>query len=291
MTTMMDLLLRLASAVPCRVAADQAAAEEAARSLGFPVRVSGGAWRMRVDTEADIALAWVKARKRGHDGPVLIQAWTEGETYRVVGFKVHRAFWPVEVVSETWLDGLHPIPMMYAVPCGLEGRHYAEAIELAREAGTALPAGGYCAEVELIKGKERFTVSDLRTGAAPEPMISRLLELAQGIDLDRAARRAALGEPPDLSPVRDMAVAVCWMTTHSGVVASVGGIDAARAIPGVETVSVNVREGETLGHVMDIESRDRVGWVIATAPMRAMAIERALAARDAIRIFTRRTLD
>lgn len=286
-----EILQRLENAAACRTAVDLPSAERAAEALGLPVRVSAGGWRMRVDTAADMALAWAKANKWAQGAPVLVQAWTEGPVYRVPGFKVRRAFHVAEILSELWLGGLHPVPMTYAAPCGLDGRAYAAALETAHAAGAELPSGGYYAEVELVRCEGRFVVTGLHGDARPEARIAMLLRLAQGIDLEAAARRAAICEVPDLSPSRDMAGAVSWITPHSGVVAEIGGLEAARSIPWVREVVVKAKLGETLRHIVDLPSREQAGWVLAVAPTRAEALQSAAAACGTVQVVTRRTLD
>lgn len=292
MLAVLESLAEKGIAPPARRANDLDAAAQAARDLGYPVWVHAGqGFRMRVDHGADLPLACAKARKRHPTGPVLIQRAVQGDAYRVIGFKTRRDFRPVEILSETPLDSPYWAPMTYAVPAGLTGEAYAKVAAAAKKAGLALLDGGYYAEIEVLLTEHGPLVIEIHTPPGPNPVLTTLMRLAQGIDLDAAAKRAAQFEAPFVTPTRDMAAAVCWIPSRSGIVTEIQGVAAARALPGVQEILLNVRPGDILGHILDVESRDRIGWVITLGPTRELALRNAFAARDAIRVITRHTLD
>jgi len=84
---------------------------------------------------------------------------------------------------------------------------------------------------------------------------------------------------------------VQWLETHSGVVKSVKGGDAAAAQPGIITVELAVREGDIMRHVVDKESREKVGFVIAEGANTEEATARIEAAIQKIEIETENILE
>ena len=85
----------------------------------------------------------------------------------------------------------------------------------------------------------------------------------------------------DAGPVRGAAIR--YLTADPGVVASVSGVDIARAVPGVHEAVVSVRPGARVGELR--VNGDRVGHVLATAddPYVAGRIAEAAAQQIAVR--------
>jgi len=289
-----DSVNTLGLTVPCKRVQTIEAAEQTAVDLGWPAWISAGPlWRMRVENPDDLPLAWAKAQKHlpQADAGVLVQADVQGDRCRLLGCKVQRAFYPVEILSERLSADVFGVPMEICVPAGLAAARYSHLVELSKRAGAALPQGGYYVEMEWVVSADAIALVGIHASEMPDPVLVQLMQFAQGIDLETDVRRAAAFDWPRSAPRRDMAAAVCWLTSHSGVVESISGIEAAEAVPGVQKVVVRVRPGDILGHVTDIPSRDRLGYLLATGPTRIQAIETTHAGAGKIVITTKTTLD
>ena len=255
---------------PWRVVADLREAECAAQEFGAPLWVRGmgneHAFCVRVDHVGDLPLACAKMRRRdgSAEAPLLLQQATDGAVCRVVGFQFDLACVPVEIVEESCLEGFYRVPMMLAVPSGLDAGAYAETMEAARKATRTLPPAAGLLEMAF----------------------ARLLRLALGVGLEGVAARVVAGKPPIAAPTRDMAAVISWITPGAGVVKAIEGADAARAMPGVEEVTINIQPGDLIRHLADTAARDRIGWVITVGPTRDIAHACARAAVAAVRIVT-----
>jgi len=75
---------------------------------------------------------------------------------------------------------------------------------------------------------------------------ARLFTLAGGEDLESMVLRNALGEPPAPLPVAGGAGVLMLPAPGPGTLRRVGGLSAARAVPGVVEIKINVREGQVL---------------------------------------------
>ncbi|MFZ3470407.1 ATP-grasp domain-containing protein [Streptomyces sp. 2.9] len=118
-------------------------------------------------------------------------------------------------------------------------------------------------------------------------LIGRLVWLATGIDLPRAAADLALGLQPDITPTRQQAAAVALLYPEvSGTVVE-RGIDAefAKATDWLEQASWILSPGEqvTLPPEGDVDVA-RVGLLVVTAPDADQAEARLQAVRDHITI-------
>ncbi len=277
---------------PWRVVADLREAEGVAQKLGAPlwVRSMGNdrTFCMRVDHLGDLPLAFAKARQRAGaaDVPLLLQQAVDGTVCRLIGFQFDLTYVPVEAMEESYLEGFYRVPSMLAAPSGLDAGAYAETMEAAYKAVRTMPPAPGMMEMAFAVGDRGPVLLDAHRRTAPDPFHTRLLRLALGVDLDAEAARVAAGKPPIAAPTRDMAAVIRWIVPHSGVVDGIEGADTARAMPGVEEVTINIRPGDVIRHVADAAARDRIGWVIAIGPTRAIAHARAGEAIAAIRIVT-----
>lgn len=293
MTTLLEYIresgVRMA---PWRVVADLREAECAAQEFGAPLWVRGmgneHAFCVRVDHVGDLPLACAKMRRRdgSAEAPLLLQQATDGAVCRVVGFQFDLACVPVEIVEESCLEGFYRVPMMLAVPSGLDAGAYAETMEAARKATRTLPPAAGLLEMAFAWDTRGPILLEAFRRDAADPFHTRLLRLALGVDLEAEAARVVAGKPPIAAPTRDMAAVISWITPGAGVVKAIEGADAARAMPGVEEVTINIQPGDLIRHLADTAARDRIGWVITVGPTRDIAHACARAAVAAVRIVT-----
>ncbi len=111
---------------------------------------------------------------------------------------------------------------------------------------------------------------------------AELCEAALGVDLSAAAVRSAVGRPAGpLESVRDRAAIVRFLIAPAGRLKAVEGVDAARALPGVELAYSYRAPGAVIGPL--VRGPDRAGFVLATGATRAEAEATAREAEAAIR--------
>jgi biotin carboxylase len=172
--------------------------------------------------------------------------------------------------------------------------------------------GDVLAEVERVAIAAVHAIG-LRNGIAyPQLLVSgssvRVIEIAAripggqmvevprygvGVDLVQVALRQALGEPvtDELVTARlQQPLAIRFLTAQpgplpTGVVESVGPLDKALALPGVERIETWIQPGETIRPVQT--DGDRRGYVIALGDTNVQALERAEAAASLIDVLTR----
>lgn len=280
--------------VPCtqkHFTLDTTAANTSAETLGaplwvYPYRNLSGATRMRVEQLPDCVLALNKAIRNADGAPVCIQKAADGPLFRLLGFKLNREFAPIEVFEESLLDGAYAVPMAVVLPSNLSGAAYQQLVAYALKAARLLPFGYYLVEMEFILEDGAPVLDALHLGHAPSTLHQAVLELASGIDFESDVLRVAAGGLPTQTASRGLAAAGQWLTAHTGMVAAVDGADDARAVPGVEQVLVSVKPGDTLGHVVDAASRERIGYVVATGGRRVDALARLEEAAAKIEIRT-----
>jgi biotin carboxylase len=116
---------------------------------------------------------------------------------------------------------------------------------------------------------------------------TREIPLNTGVDFIGAAIRLALGEEvpeEDLTPTQFTPVIQRYAFPDPGIVKSVSGEDAARAVPGIAEVVVTAREGDVIPAAGD--KRPSAAMVLATGESREDALKSANDALAQIRIET-----
>jgi hypothetical protein len=283
-------------AVEHRIVAPADDAAMAGRSLGTPLRVCSGSivgQPMCVVAEhlEDLPMAVKKARKRTADGPVLLKRTAAGPAFRVLGYKLHRHFLPLEIFAEVSQDGPYCVPMGYTLPSGLGGQAYKKAIDIAEQAAACLDPGVGLIELGLTADADHFQVLGISVLPLVCPVDAALMETAYGIDLQANMIRLVVGDAPVTAPRRELCAAARWIPASSGVLQEVQGVDEARQAGPFVQVHIAAKPGDVLGHVTDLSSRDATGYVLAAAPQRDQALDRLKAAMDTVQLVTKIALD
>lgn len=241
---------------------------------------------MRLEHPNDLSLASAKLRKRGMEGPIRIQPVVEGPVYRLLAFKAGRSLVVAGLVGEEVTSSVYRVPLSMSMPTEGRGTLVAEARVLAEQVDAHLPEGWGYMELEFVDTGDGLQLVDVQCPACLDPHLRRLVALSQGIDLHRASLQCALGRVPEVAPIRNTGAAFTWLLTRSGVVTGIQGVEEARHMPGIVEVQIVAVEGDILSHVVDIPSRERGGFIMATGECAAEACARLEDARTMVWIKT-----
>jgi len=118
----------------------------------------------------------------------------------------------------------------------------------------------------------------------PGDEIATLVSLAYDSPLVCAYLEILLGSVPDLPATPRYGAAIRFLTAPPGTVTDVLGVAQARAIPGVQAVTVSATPGARVHPVTS--SWDRLGYVITRADSASAAEQLALHAAETIRVQT-----
>lgn len=261
------------------------------RNLAFPVWVRAGcgdgdASCMRVDHPSDLSLAAIKLRGRGAGGPVRLQPAIEGSVYRLPAFKAGRDLVSFDLIAQETTTSMYRVPLGYAMPVPRRGALMEAAMAAASKLNRVMPPGWAYVELEFVDSGSGLTLVDVQCPATLDPLLRAVVRRSQGVDLLDAQLACAAGRAPRLTPRCEIGVAAAWLITRSGVVTGFQGVEEARALPGIETVRLTAREGDRLTHVVDLATRERGGFIIATGATAATATARLAEAREKVWINT-----
>jgi biotin carboxylase len=278
---------------------DAAALAAFARRHGFPVIVkpadaSASLGVMRADGPCDLDRVWATAdRLRGsreHEFaeffPIdrfIVEQYVDGPEYSVEALSFDGRHVVVAVTEKLTLPGF--VELGHALPARL----HPEAERAVVDSVTAfldvmgVQHGPTHTEVKVAAGDVHVIESHTRTGG---DRIVDLVKHAFAIDLEAYAVAWAAGLWPALRdrPRPRAAAATRFLVAEPGEVIDVSGVADARTVPGVVEVSVGVSKGQTVRPLR--ASWDRIGQVIATAPITDAAITCCEQAASRVRVLT-----
>jgi biotin carboxylase len=276
-----------------RVCSSLAEASAAAAELGFPCVVKApdlqGQKGLGLVRDGDgLAEAFDTARGLARSSVVLVEELVAGREVTVNAFSVGGRFHPLTVTDRVVAEPpAFGVALAHVWPSELEPDELAAVVKAAESAAAAVGVREGPTYTQVIAGPGGPRVGELaaRLGGGHD---AELCEAALGVDLNRLAVAAALGERlydgafvPD-----EQAGGACvrFLVPEPGVLETVEGIVEAERSSGV----VWVRSYREPGHVFGPLRRgaDRAGAVLAVGDSRQEAYERAERAASRIRFVT-----
>jgi biotin carboxylase len=259
-----------------------------------PVRGWGQRGVARVDTDAELAEAVPEALAHGANAglaQVVVERWIEGGEYSVTGWIEAGELVSYCVTERIKVPGKKPLGVMIAevTPSGLAPAHEALVIAEAKKGARALglTRGPCYSQVAFDAAEERAYLfetaarmgggfdADVAFLASGVNLYDRILGIAVGDDaLERAGK----------SGTAHGAAIVKFHIGRPGKVVRKGGLEEARAVPGVLAAELFPPVGATVHPLTD--SAKRTGYVIATAGTRAEVEHAADAALSHLQLET-----
>ncbi|MEO5874865.1 MAG: ATP-grasp domain-containing protein [Streptosporangiaceae bacterium] len=253
--------------------------------LYFPLIVkpndgSGSKGLSRVGSADELAAAVIHARDHSPDGIVIAEELIKGDHYSLeifmVGDRPRFAAVTEKVFAEGFLVRTHLCPSRLSETLRLE------AAENAARICAALDLHDGPANLDFVvtpEGRVNFVELNARLGGNGIP---RLLKAAYGVDLVAALISLVLGEPADLRPTHQAHAALTLLgspLTGTGTVTGFGGVEAARAVPGIAELELFVQPGDLVRPFT--QAGHKIGNLLAAGGSRA---ETERSTREALRL-------
>jgi biotin carboxylase len=254
-------------------------------SLGVQVLDAGDdletAWRLATGA----AEPFMRASRYAATGRYLVEARVRGPEVSVEALVCEGEIVFFNITAKRVQPGRHPVETGHTVPARVSARVHAALGDHMRGliAAVGFRSGVLHAEWILADDTRPHLVEC--AGRLPGDGIVSLIDLAYGGDLiaDLLHVLEGRGVPAPRQEARG-AAAVRFISSPTGVVRSVDGVDAARACEGVHSVDVSAAEGAELAATTS--SWNRAGEVVATGPTASAAARNAEHAAALISITT-----
>lgn len=275
----------------CMAVRTVAEATGAARAIGLPVIVKpadsfGSIAVRRVDHIEDVSLAFSQAVKSSFLNIVLVEAVIEGQEYCVEGVVQDGEFLAHAVVGRERSGPPFYFDDAVYAPAALTDAERGRLVESVSAGVRALGIRCGYVQADIIASPEDPRIVEVAAYPSSARMPVDVTALAGGADSIAAAAAMATGQRLPATCACKRGAAIAWLSSRSGVVTEVRGVEAARGCPGVVDAVVNVAVDDVLGHVVDCPTRDRVGYMVATGDTAAAALSAAQGARGLCEIIT-----
>ena len=269
---------------------------EAIRAVGLPCVVKpvdesgSSSVRLCADqgevTEHAAALLAVARNVRDQPaaGIALLEEYVTGPEYSVELFGRGGALTCVGVTEKTVIGEPWFVEAGHVFPAPLAETDRREIVDAATAAVRALGVGlgATHTEIRLTAGGPAVIEINARLAGG---MIPELIRLSTGVDLLEQQLRAAAGLPVSLEPIMDGHAGIAFLlASESGVLTAVTGLDAARAVPAVERVTITAEPGTRVAPPRD--AYGRLGHVIARGDTYAAVRDGLTHATAALRVHT-----
>ncbi len=211
-------------------------------------------------------------------GAVIIEEYLQGPEFSVEVMVIDGEPKVLQITDKMTTGAPHFVEMGHTQPTCQPMDVQERIKDLACRAVKALGINVGPAHVEIILTNNGPKMVELGARMGGDCITSHLVPLSTGIDMVEATIRLACGEHPDITPKYSKGSAIRYFETKNGLIESIHGIDAAKAIPGVKEVSFVHHVGEIINDIDN--SADRIGFVISQATTATEAIsicERAMA--------------
>jgi biotin carboxylase len=276
-----------------RVCSSLSEAVIAADELGFPCVIKapdlqGQKGLALVPERGAIEDAFDHARGLARSSVVLVEELTAGSELTVNAFSVEGRFHALTVTDRLVADApAFGVALAHIWPSALDAADVEAAVRVAEAAAAAIGVHDGPTYTQVLVGRDGPRVVELaaRLGGGHD---AELCDAALGVDLNRLAIAAALGERiyegglvPD-----ELAGGVCirFLLPEAGLLESVEGVAAAERSSGVVWVRSYREPGQELGTLR--RGADRAGAVLAVGNSRKQAMDRARRAAGRIRFVT-----
>jgi len=228
---------------------------------------------MELQFPEDLPLGFVQAARRSTASAVLVQRGVDGPSYRLYCDRRQRPMAPLIAEASLAPDSPYRVVMELTLPIALDAQR-AEALRRIMLAVNRLLENDPrpWLEIEAVWSDDGPVLTDVWLGSVPTEIMAAL-------------RQAGLDEVMNgKSPER--ALAVAWLRSRSGVIRRIEGVERAQALRSIVDVCVRAQPGDIVGHVVDKDSRDRLGYVMAAGATPTDARNHALHGRGLIFIET-----
>ena len=240
-----------------------------------PTDTAGSRGVMLVNNADELEDAVAYSAANGRSGVVIIEEHLTGPEVSVEIMVWQNEVHILQITDKLTTGAPHYVEMGHSQPSQLAERDLLKIRDLACRAVKAVGIDNGPAHVEIMMTESGPKMVELGARMGGDCITTHLVPLSTGVDMIRATIDVCLGIAPHTEPTAEAGSAIRFLEAPCGTISHIKGIEEARAIPGVQEITLTKQVGDTVNAIGS--STDRAGFVIA----------RADTAQEAIRICER----
>lgn len=215
--------------------------------------------------------AYAYSREYSRVGDVVVEEFMEGPEVSVETLTIDGVCHVIQITDKLTTGAPHFVEMGHSQPTRLSKEISGQIAEVAKAANKAIGILNGPSHTEIIVTKQGPKIVELGARLGGDCITTHLVPLSTGINMVECCIRIALGEKPDIISPFSRGAAIRYLESGVGRILDIEGLEDARALPGVQQVSIVHQIGEL---ACPIESSgDRIGFAIASAETADDAIE------------------
>lgn len=264
--------------------------EVAVREIGKGIIVkpadnsgSRGVYKLEDLSDWDTVMgAYEYSHRYSRSGAVMVEECMLGTEVSVETISQNGVCHVVQITDKMTIGAPYFVEIGHTQPSAFSDEMKERIKEVAIAANRAIGIQNGPSHTELMITEDGPKVVELGARLGGDCITTHLVPLSTGVDMVELCIRIALGETPSVIPHFQKASAIRYFPHKTGIIKSIDGVEAARAIEGVKQVSVVHGVGETIGELNS--SVARIGFVIAQGDTADIAAERCRLALEQIQI-------
>ncbi|MFP6581350.1 MAG: hypothetical protein VCD00_02200 [Candidatus Hydrogenedentota bacterium] len=238
-------------------------------AAGTSLILRAGPYCRYVQFAADAGLAYHQLAALGEHSTVVIETLFRASVHWVLGMAHEGKIVFQDIVDVQCQSDVFQFAMGLSCPSRVNDEQRLQLRDLAIRVVEALDVRDGAFRIECLLGNEPM-VTEVDLGWFNQVMPVDVFALAGGEDYWKN-QCGAIGVACEAVGMKSGFVSLKWLYSRSGIVEGFDGVDAASKVPGVHDVHLNARVGVSLGHVIDVVSRDALGYAVATGSTREEA--------------------
>ncbi|MDR0707922.1 MAG: ATP-grasp domain-containing protein [Treponema sp.] len=243
-----------------------------------PVDNMGARGCRRADTVEDLQEAIHEALPFSRSNKIIIEEYMEGPEFSVDAIVCQGEITIAGLADRHIVFPPYFIEMGHTMPADITPETAGNLLSVFKAGVRSLGIANGAAKGDVKLTPKGPMIGEIAARLSGGYMSGWTYPYASGVDVTRAAIRVAIGESPmtiaaSLIPSRNWTSAERAFISIPGVVRSIAGCDAAKAVPYARDIFLRVKSGDT-AH-FPVNNVSKAGNVIAAAPTRAEAVRAA----------------
>lgn len=218
----------------------------------------------------------------GRSGDVIVEEYMQGTEVSVEAMVINNIPHILQITDKLTTGAPHFVEIGHSEPSRLQKNIQEQIKTLVKQAIFAIGQENGAVHAEVIVTQDGPKMVEIGARMGGDCISTMLVPLSTGIDMTKAAIESALGNQPDINKKFDRASAIRFLLPKAGRVVSISGKEKANAVPGIQLVDIQCREGQRLEKLEN--GTNRIGYVISHADVPETAIEICERALEKIKI-------
>lgn len=260
--------------------------EKAAFEIGFPVILkpplsSGSRGIFEVKSPSDISVGFDHTKKiAGEDSEILVEEVIDGNEVSVEVLSFNGRHHVIAITDKRTTGNPYWVELGHVEPSTLPDETQESIKNATCMALDSLGLMNSASHVEIKVGCNGPYIIEVGARLGGDYITTELVPRSTGVNMVRATIELAMGRTPNIEKRHLKGVAIRYIIPHHGIVKAISGLEAAKHLPGVKIVKLNLNVGDEVRTVTS--SLDRPGFIIAEGSDGKTAEEIAIKARDII---------